>query len=202
MTQVHQERPLHQERLSASALPPGSVVSVLLEQHARIRELFAETTAAQGEARQRAFDELREMLAVHEAGEELVVRPVSRRYRDGTVADARDEEEKEAASALAELEKLEVAGYEFGEKLAALERDVSRHADAEEAHEFPLILSRVEPDKQLEMGSRLLNVQRVAPTHPHPKAAGSPTAQKVAGPFAALFDMARDAFNSATQDRG
>jgi hypothetical protein len=192
----------HQERIRASELPAGNVVSVLLEQHAKIRELFAETTAAQGEARRRAFDELRELLAVHEAGEEVVVRPVTKEHSGGSVADDRNAEEEQAAAALAELEKLVADSPEFAERLAALEHDVSEHADAEERFEFPVILSRVEADRQLRMGSRLLEVQRRLPTHPHPSTAGSPAAQKVVGPFAALLDKARDAFTGATEDRG
>lgn len=190
----------HQERLRAAELPAGSIVSVLLEQHAKIRELFAQTTAARGEARQRSFDELRELLAVHEAGEEIVVRPVSKKAADGAIAEARNEEEKQAASALAELEKLEVESSEFDEKLAALEKDVSEHAEAEESHEFPYLLSAVDVEQQKKMGSRFLKAQRMAPTHPHPTAAGSPAAQKVAGPFAALLDKARDAFSSSSED--
>ncbi|HEX4791506.1 MAG TPA: hemerythrin domain-containing protein [Actinospica sp.] len=190
----------HQERLRAAELPPGSVVSVLLEQHAKIRELFQQTGLAHGEARQRAFDELRELLAVHEAGEEIVVRPVSRQHAEGSVAEARNEEEKEAASALVELEKLDVDSSDFAREFAKLEHDVSEHADAEEADEFPVILGTVDHDKQLKMGARLLKVERTAPTHPHPAAAGSPTAQKVAGPFAGLLDKARDAFSSSKED--
>lgn len=190
----------HQERLRAEELPAGSIVSLLLEQHAKIRDLFAQTSAAHGEDRQRAFDELRELLAVHEAGEEVVVRPVTKRADDGAVASARNEEEKEAASALAALEKLEVDSKEFDEKFADLEREVSEHAEAEESEEFPFILADVEPEKQLKMGKRVLKVQRTAPTHPHPAAAGSPTVQKVAGPFAGLLDRARDAFDDATED--
>jgi hypothetical protein len=188
----------HQERLRADAVPAGSVVSVLLEQHAKIRELFEQTAEARGEARLSAFDELRELLAVHEAGEEIVVRPVTKHAFDGQIADARNQEEKLAASALAELEKLEVESPEFAEMFAAFERAVSDHANAEESGEFPFILSTVDLEQQLKMGKRLLEIQRIAPTHPHPAAAGSPAAQKVVGPFAALLDKARDAFNDAT----
>jgi hypothetical protein len=186
-----------QERAAAAELPAGSVVSVLLEQHAKIRDLFAQTTAAHGEARQRLFDELRELLAVHEAGEEMVVRPVSKNAADGAVADARNQEEKQAASALAQLEKLDVDGAEFAEKFAALEKDVSHHAEQEEREEFPFILGTVDHETQLKMGSRLLKAEDSAPTHPHPTATGSPAAVKAAGPFAALLDKARDAFSKS-----
>ncbi len=184
-----------QERFLAEQVPAGSVVSVLLEQHAKIRELFAQTATAHGEAKQRSFDELRELLAVHEAGEEVVVRPKSKQIADGAVATARNSEDKEAASALAELEKLDVSSPEFAEKFATLENDVSDHADAEENEEFTFLLSALTPETQLQMGSRLLEVQRSAPTHPHPSAAGSPAAVKATAPFAALLDKARDAFS-------
>jgi hypothetical protein len=49
------------------------------------------------------------------------------------------------------------------------------------------------------LGSHLLEVQRSAPTHPHPSATGPPAAVRVVGPFAALLDKARDAFS---QKRG
>lgn len=186
----------HQDtgRAGAAHLLPGGVVSVLLEQHTRIRELFAEVTRARGQERQRAFDELRELLAVHEAGEEIVVRPVTKNVQAGAVADARNAEEKDAATTLAKLEKLDVESFVFGEMLAELERDVTNHAEREESEEFPYLLTEVDHDTQVAMGLQLLNAQHAAPTHPHPTAAGSTVAQVAIGPFAALLDRARDEF--------
>ncbi|HEX4792127.1 MAG TPA: hemerythrin domain-containing protein [Actinospica sp.] len=168
MTQVRQEcqePQSRQNRLRAADLPAGSVVAVLLDQHAKIRELFARTAAARGEARRRAFDELRELLAVHEAGEKSIVRPVSERALGG-VADARRQEEKRVASALAELARLDVDCGEFAAGLGELEREVAEHADAEESEEFPFILAAVAREKQVAMGSRLLDVQRASPVSP------------------------------------
>lgn len=189
------------ERARAAELPPGTVISVLLEQHAKIRDLFSQTMGSRGAERRRSFDELRELLAVHEAGEEIVVRPVTKRMAHGRVADARNDEEREAAAALARLEKLDdVDGEEFGRALAALERDVSEHAELEESEEFPYLIGALDHERQLRMGSRLLTVQNAAPTHPHPAAAGSTFAQISVGPFAALLDKARDAFSDMRED--
>jgi len=186
-----------QERINAAELPANSVVAVLLDQHADIRELFDQTMRARGEARRQSFDKLRELLAVHEAGEEIVVRPVSKQAVHGDVARARDGEEKQAASVLSALEKLDVTDPEFAVRLAEFEQAVSDHADAEESEEFPFILARVDAEQQAKMGTRILKVQRAAPTHPHPATAGSPAAQMTIGPFAALLDKARDAFSHA-----
>jgi hypothetical protein len=184
------------EREAAAALPAGSVLAVLYDQHARIRELFQLVQSADGPARQTAFDHLRELLAVHEAGEEMIVRPVTRKIAGQQVADARNREESQAAHELAELEKLDVADAEFARRLARFEQAVSEHALHEEAEEFPRILAEVSPQEQQKLGRQLLAAEKAAPTHPHPVAAGSTTAQYAVGPFAALLDKARDAFSA------
>jgi Hemerythrin HHE cation binding domain len=184
----------HQERMNAAELPAGSVVAVLLNQHAWIRNLFAEVDSAHGAARQTAFDTLRTLLAIHEAGEEIVVRPVSKKAADGTVAEARNAEERTAAGALAEIEKLDVDSEEFARGLAELEKDVSAHAEHEEREEFPYLLDSLDADQQLKLGARLVKAEQTAPPHPHPTAAGSTVKQVVIGPFAALLDEARDMF--------
>jgi len=48
-------------------------------------------------------------------------------------------------------------------------------------------------EHRLELGKRLKALERFAPTHPHPKAAGSPAALLLRGPFAAMLDRIRDA---------
>ena len=184
------------EREAAAALPKGSVLAVLYDQHARIRELFELVKSADGAARQTAFDHLRELLAVHEAGEEMVVRPAVKKIVGAEEADARNAEESEAAHVLADLEKMDVAGPEFARTLAEFEQAVSDHALHEENEEFPAILAQVSAEDQQKMGERLLKAEKTAPTHPHPGAAGSTPAQYTVGPFAALLDKAKDAFHS------
>lgn len=178
-----------------TSLPPVSVIGLLLEQHTRIRELFAQVGSSQGAAKQAAFDQLRELLAVHEAGEEMVLRPVSKRVAGDGVAQARNDEEKQAAAALAALEKLDVDTAEFIAQFAALERDVSEHADREENEEFPRVRTECDLEQQEKMAVRLVEAQRAAPTHPHPAVAGSTAAHYVTSPFTALLDKARDAFS-------
>lgn len=182
------------EREAAAALPKGSVLAVLYEQHARIRELFAQVRSADGAAKQTAFDQLRELLAVHEAGEEMVVRPASKMITGEEIAKARNREESEAAHALADLEKQDVHSAEFARGIAKLELDVSDHARREETEEFPRIQTEFSPLEQQRLGERLLRAEKAAPTHPHPAAAGSTAAQYTVGPFAAMLDKAKDAF--------
>jgi hypothetical protein len=54
-----------------------SVLTILRAQHGRMRDLLGEVADTSGVARQQASDALRELLAAHEAVEELVLRPVT-----------------------------------------------------------------------------------------------------------------------------
>jgi hemerythrin superfamily protein len=172
-----------------------SVITVLLEQHTRIRRLFSQVKDAKNEEKQQRFDELRRLLAVHETGEELVLRPVSKDTAGSEVTDARNKEESEAAHVLAELEKMDIDTLAFDAKFSEFELAVSRHAEAEEQLEFPTVTSQHTVEELDRMGRRLLAAEKAAPTHPHPATAGSPLAQAAVGPFASLLDRARDAFN-------
>ena len=184
------------DRAKAAPLPEGDVIRILLEQHARVRELFTEVQSVDGEHRQHAFDELRALLAVHETAEEMVLRPVSKEVAGEAVADARNHEEEEATKVLYEIEKLDVGSPEFLSQIALLEQAVSDHAEHEEREEFPLVIAECDEDKRQSMGKKVRAAEKVAPTHPHPSAAGSPTAQYVMGPFASLLDRSRDALSS------
>lgn len=127
------------ERKEAARLPEGDVVRVLLEQHARIRDLFDDVKSAQGEQKKQTFDELRALLAVHETAEELILRPTAKKTAGDDEADARNHEEEEANKVLAELEKMDVTSAEFDAKFAAFEKSVIDHAEHEEQEEFPAV---------------------------------------------------------------
>jgi len=189
-----------EDRRKAAELPDGDVVRVLLEQHARIRDLFAEVKTESGEHKKHAFDELRALLAVHETAEEMVLRPVTSKVDGGQgkqVAEARNQEESEANEVLKKLEGLDVTSPEFDTELSSFEKDVDSHAEAEENQEFPLILAECDEEQRQTMGKHILSAEKIAPTHPHPSAAGSTTAQYTMGPFASIIDRTRDAIGSA-----
>ena len=185
-----------QDRLEASQLPEGDVVRVLLEQHARIRELFTDVRVAMGGHRRQAFDELRALLAVHETAEEMVLRPISKGAAGDAVVRARNKEEEEATKVLKDLERMDVASDLFGRKIAALEAMVVHHAENEEREEFPHVVAQCDPQMRQSMGTALKGAESIAPTHAHPSTAGeSAAAHMVVGPFIALVDRARDALS-------
>lgn len=186
----------YQDLKQARELPDGDVIRILLEQHARIRTLFADVRDAHGDQKQTLFDELRALLAVHEAAEEMLLRPVSRKTAGDEVAEARNHEEAEATEVLAQLEGMDVNTVEFDREFAQFERSVSDHAEQEEEHEFPAIVRGCDADQRASMGKSLMRAEATAPTHPHPGAAGSTAAQWTVGPFASMLDRVKDSLGN------
>jgi len=184
-----------EDRAKAHELPEGDVIRILLEQHAQVRDLFARIQEAPAAERKQPFDELRALLAVHETAEELVLRPKAEGDDWKRVANARNREEEEANRVLAALEDLDPASEAFLAKLTSFESSVDEHAEAEENEEFPRILETIDADERQSLGTRLRRGEQMAPTHAHPAAAGSTTAQVLTGPFASMIDRVRDALS-------
>ena len=187
-----------EDREKAARLPEGDVIRILYEQHARIHDLFERVGEATGKEREAAFDDLRALLAVHETGEEMVLRPVSCETAGERVVDARNHEEDEATHVLADLEKMDVSSSEFERTFATFKKSVTEHAEHEENEEFPTVLEQRDNEERQKMGKGLAMAEKLAPTHAHPVAAGSTLGQYAFGPFASMVDRARDALKGGS----
>lgn len=175
------------------------VVAFLKNQHNLIRDMFDEVLHANGAAaREKAFTELRQLLAVHETAEEMVVHPRARReIADGArVVDARLAEEHEAKQKLSELEKMDVGAPQFIDALTGLRDAVLTHAGHEEDEEFPLLQAELDAEALKRMAGAVRAAEAIAPTRPHP-GVESATMNFAVGPFVAMLDRARDAIGAA-----
>jgi hemerythrin superfamily protein len=177
----------------AAVQTPNDVIRFLVKQHEQIKSLFAETLAASGKARERNFVELRRLLAVHETAEEEIVHPRAKRKipNGDKIIGARLDEEHEAKTVLAELEKLDVDAQSFTDMLTKLRDAVVEHAEQEEQQEFVKLEQELGDDELQRMGRAAKLAEAVAPTRPH-AGVESQVANLFAGPFAAMMDRARD----------
>jgi hypothetical protein len=115
------------------------VVKFLKDQHNLIKDMFEEVfSASEPKAREKAFMDLRQLLAVHETAEEMVVHPRARREvtNGDEIVDARLAEEHEAKKQLSKLESMDVSSKEFIDELTKFRVAVGDHADHEENEEF------------------------------------------------------------------
>lgn len=175
------------------------VVRFLKDQHNLIRDLFDEVLAASDtKAREKAFFDLRRLLAVHETAEEMVVHPRARREVAGgdRIVDARLDEEHQAKKQLSKLESLDIDSREFIDELTSFRADVIDHAEREEQEEFNRLEHRLGSEDLGRMAKAVQAAEAIAPTRPH---AGieSPVLNMAVGPFASMLDRARDALTAA-----
>lgn len=178
---------------------PTDVIDLLTDQHEQIKSLFTETLALAGDERERAFRDLRRLLAVHETAEEEIVHPrAKQKVPNGEqVVEARLDEENKAKKALAELESLDIDSADFTNKLTKLRDAVIAHAEREEAEEFAELRTALSSKELERMGQIAKLAEAVAPTRPHP-GVESQAANLIVGPFAAMLDRARDVIASVT----
>jgi hemerythrin superfamily protein len=178
---------------------PDEVVAFLKAQHNLIEDMFDEVLlASDPQAREKPFVELRQLLAVHETAEEMLVHPRMRREsaKGDEIVDSLLKEEHDAKQQLSKLEGLDITSQEFVDALTKLRKMVLVHAEHEEIEEFPKLQREVDGDDLKRMGTAVRVAEAIAPTRPH---AGVESAKLnlAVGPFASMLDRARDLIQQA-----
>jgi hemerythrin superfamily protein len=175
------------------------VVRFLKDQHNLIKDMFDDVlSASEPKAREKAFVELRQLLAVHETAEEMVVHPRARREvaAGDEIVDARLREEHEAKEELSKIESMEINSQEFIDALTKFRQAVVDHAEREENEEFNKLQRKLDADELKRMAKAVQVAEAIAPTRPHP-GVESATLNFAVGPFASMLDRARDAIGAA-----
>jgi hemerythrin superfamily protein len=173
---------------------PDEVIAFLKAQHNLIEDMFDQVLhASDPEAREKPFVQLRQLLAVHETAEEMVVHPRVRREVDAvdSIVNARLEEEHEAKELLSRIEKIDITSQQFIEELTKLRDAVLDHALHEEKYEFPKLEQQLDADELKRLTSAVRAAEAIAPTRPH-AGVESPMLNFAVGPFASMIDRARD----------
>jgi hemerythrin superfamily protein len=180
---------------------PKDVVKFLRAQHNLIEDMFDDVlSASETKARETAFVALRQLLAVHETAEEMIVHPRVRGeggQGSDELVDARLQEEHEAKELLSSIEKLDFASQEFIDELTKLRQAVLDHAQHEEAEEFTKLQRDLDANEREFLTKVVRAAEAIAPTRPH---AGVESAKLnfAVGPFASLVDRARGVISKAT----
>lgn len=176
-----------------------SVVELLLRDHQKAERLLGELDSTSDSGLEEYFCRLREELVRHEVAEELIVYPAFRRNVDAgdEIANACIAEQRQAAAALADLEKADIARPSFRMRLEELRGAVLAHAKHEETAVFPVLARATASSELAELGERYEKALAAAPTHPHPHAPTTPPGNVVVGSVEALVDRVRDAMHAS-----
>jgi hemerythrin superfamily protein len=175
------------------------VVKFLKDQHNLIKDMFDEVlSASDAKAREKAFIDLRKLLAVHETAEEMVVHPRVRHEaaKGDEIVDARLKEEHTAKEMLSKLESMDISSPKFIDELTKFRDAVIDHAEHEENEEFTKLERKLTADERERLAKAVLAAEAIAPTRPHP-GVESAKMNFAAGPFASMVDRARDLIKNA-----
>ncbi|HET9969522.1 MAG TPA: hemerythrin domain-containing protein [Streptosporangiaceae bacterium] len=181
------------------------VFTVLAQDHQEVKAMLAELEQGPTKATGATKDQLAlrkkmtEQLIIeeskHEALEEMYFWPAVRDHLEAgnTLADEATGQEQDAKQVLASLDKLGSGEAEFEQLLGKFIVDARQHIEFEESQVWPLMRTALPAETSAELGTKIAEGKKTAPTRPHPHTPPSPGALKTAGPVAAAADKARDA---------
>ncbi|MBP2707887.1 hemerythrin domain-containing protein [Microbispora sp. RL4-1S] len=179
----------------------ADVFEVLSHDHREVERMLAELesgTAPAGldgpELRGKMVEQLIIEESKHEAVEEEYFWPAVRELvPDGDrLADHAVEEEQAAKQVLDDLLGLEAGEAKFEELLSGFIADAREHIAYEEKTVWPQLRSVIGTDRAAELGKKLVEGKKTAPTRPHPHTPPKPGVLKTAGRAVAAADRLRD----------
>lgn len=188
------------------------VFDVLSKDHTEVKRMLTELGA--GPTKRTGADEdqlllrkkMTEELIIeeskHEAAEEMYFWPAVREHvPDGDqLADEAIEQEQEGKEVLNSLDKLDASDPEFEDLLGKFTEAAREHIAFEENMVWPGLRTALTAEAASEIGTKLSEAKKTAPTRPHPHTPPSPGALKATGPAAAMADKARDAMTGRGGD--
>ena len=172
------------------------MVSVLVEDHHEIKDYFTQLEAAtDGKSRRDIADKLTAEVARHSVAEEMYLYPAARKVlaNGDELVDEEIKEHSEAEELLKRWESLDGDDPEFMTVYGEIKKGLLHHIDEEEEPKlFPEMQAKLSKEQQEELGQKITQAKKLAPTRPHPSAPNEPPMDKVLGVPMGIVDRIRD----------
>ncbi|GAA3726410.1 hemerythrin superfamily protein [Spinactinospora alkalitolerans] len=173
------------------------LIGVIVSDHRDVERVFTELEQGDlaPERRKELTDHVITELVRHSVAEEQYMYPAARKaLADGDrIADHEVQEHAEAERVMKDLEGLDPGDARFEELLATLIRDIRHHVSDEENDLLPRLREACSQQELAELGQKVLQAKKNAPTRPHPSAPDTPPANRILDPGAGMIDRMRDA---------
>lgn len=171
---------------------PKNAIDLLMTDHREVEGLFSKAQA--GSPAKDVVEKIVRELSIHDAIERELLYPLVREKipsEGERLAEHSLDEHETVARLLADIEKANDS--ERRSLLTELMSDVKEHVAEEESKIFPKLRTVTTESELMELGEKLADAKKRAPTHPHPHAPRSGAGAKVAGMAAGVMDKMRDA---------
>lgn len=180
---------------SSSGGTSTDVVDILTTDHQEMVALIGqiEGTSDPSQRRDLADTVIAEVMR-HAVAEEMFVYPaVEEHVPNGTKEVEHDKKEHdEIVRLMKQVEDVDAADPEFMELIRELEAKLRHHAKDEESEQFPQLRAHIPAEKLVDLGEKVENAKKLAPTRPHPHAPHSELFHKTVGPGVGMVDRLRD----------
>jgi hemerythrin superfamily protein len=177
----------------------GNVIDELMTDHREVEELFGKIEALPTGHKDRKVyaDQVTMELIRHSVAEEAYLYPAVREHvpNGDSMADRELEDHATAERIMKDLEGCDPADAEFDRLVGQLMTEIREHVADEEENLFPSLRAACPPEKLDELGDKVRQAKKTAPTRPHPSAPDKPPANKLLAPGAGLVDRIRDALS-------
>jgi len=170
-------------------------ITLLKADHKAVKSMFTAFGKLGDDAhksKRELVDKMIEALSVHAAIEEVVLYPAIRKEVEDSDDDVLEalEEHHVAKWLLSELDGMDPTHERFNAKVTVLIESVKHHITEEETELFPLVRESLGRKRLQEIGEKLEQAKKTAPTRPHPRTPDEPPGNLVAAPVAGLADRA------------
>lgn len=177
----------------------GNVIDELVTDHREVEELFAkiEELPAGHKDRKTYADQATIELVRHSVAEEAYLYPAVREHVPGgdALADQELKDHAEAERIMKDLEGCDAGDAEFDRLVGMLMSEIRSHIADEEGNLFPRLRASCPPEQLDQLGDKVRQAKKTAPTRPHPAAPDKPPANKLLAPGVGMVDWLRDALS-------
>ena len=181
----------------------ANVFEVLRKDHEEVKRVLSEleTGLSRGPSdtdhlvlREKLVEHLVIEESKHEAVEEEYFWPAVReKLTDGDkLADQAVDQEQSAKYVLNDLIGMSTDEPEFDELVRTFIHDGREHITFEETQVWPELERALSPEEAEDLGDKIVEGKKIAPTRPHPHTPPKPGILKTAGPAVAAADRVRD----------
>jgi hemerythrin superfamily protein len=183
-----------------------NAIALLKADHRAVEQLFDKLAGLNGKSarnKKSIVEKIIRELSIHAAIEEQIFYPTVRRE----IPEEREmvleslEEHNVIKWELDAIQSSKVSDAHLDARIKVLKDAVMRHVEEEENDLFPMVREEMEASKLADIGRRLEQAKKIAPTRPHPRAPNRPPANVVIGMGASVMDRAMDAVRATVRGR-
>ncbi len=184
----------------ATSTTQTDLITFLTGQHREVDEMFSQLEKLDGtnsDEAQRLAEQVVISLVEHSVAEEIYLYPTAREHVPGgnEIADHEVSEHAEVEQTMTKLEALSPEDAGFWPTMRQLISSVRHHVGDEENDLFPKLRAACSEQTLQDLGQKVEQVQKIAPTRPHPSSPSEGSSLAAVAPGAGMIDRARDALS-------